>query len=934
MPLHLSLMKKISWSLVPVVLISASLWTFHAKTNGSIPLNSLPIIQDAKTIAKALHFIESNYVNAQSIDPFQMIKKASENLERSVPPLIVKENEKRIEATLEEKKIMIPLSNPMSVEDVISSLNQLLGFLDLHYKGKPEEQDRTSLALAGVTDTLDPHTNYLPAKIYSEFKIGTKGNFGGLGIVIGIRDNDLTVISPLDGTPASKAGILAKDKIIQINEESTINMGITEAVEKLRGPVGTKVSLMVSRLGSPSPFHFTLTRALIHIQSVAGRLLDNKKIGLIKIKNFQQDTLDQFKKTIHEFQSGGNKLEGLILDLRNNPGGLLDQAVEIGDYFLKEGVIVKTVGAHGEAMDTENAHAGDEGENIPLVVLINEGSASASEIVSGALQFNDRALVIGNRSFGKGSVQTVYDLKDGSALKLTIANYLTAKDQKVQSIGINPDVGLVPAQITDQVVEDKEKRGSKRVIGKLIDLYEDVKKREIDLLNKDDESEHKLPDLPPPPLQMTYLSPEKGVDKKDEEESTGKIDLKDDFPIHVAEKILLLPASQTLDRGKIIPSLPPLLEELKEEEQMHIATALKTLGVDWSDVGKTEPKGGTSNLGLHVELEDDKGPRKSLMVGDNASLKISIENKNSFPLYQLMGVTQSEDPLFANLEFPFGKLNPGEKREWKAPLHIPDFIHARSIPIEIEFHERYHHVPKSKTSLFTVQVEEPSQPLFQYSYFLTQRGKKMSSSMERGQITELTIHVKNVGKGISKNPVINLKNLDKITENDEEAFIEKGRVELPKLAPGDSADGVLKFRIPENGKAKMLSFDLLILDSYQGQELSDHLIFPLNGNSPTPMPEKIQAAPLILFSPEKPELHASKNTYTIKGHVTDDEEVKYLTVFVGDEKADYKAPSSSTSSMDFDLHLTLKKGVNLITLAAQDNRELITRKQWVVWRDK
>lgn len=929
-------MKKISWSLVPVVLISASLFIFHSQKIDGIPLNSLPSIQDAKTITKALHFIESNYVNTQLINPLQMIQKASENLERLVPPLIVKESEKQIEATLEEKKIVIPLPNPMSIEDLTSSLSQLLGFLDLHYKGKPEEQDRTSLAMSGVMETLDPHSNYLPAKIYSEFKIGTKGNFGGLGIVIGIRENDLTVIAPLEGTPASKAGILAKDKIIQINEESTINMGITEAVEKLRGPVGTKVSMMVTRSGSTNPLHFTLTRALIHIQSVAGRLLDNKKIGLIKIKNFQQDTLEQFKKTIHDFQRGGNKLEGLILDLRNNPGGLLDQAVEIGDYFLKEGVIVKTVGAHGEAMEIETAHEGEAGENIPLIVLMNEGSASASEIVSGALKFNDRAVVIGNRSFGKGSVQTVYDLKDGSALKLTIANYLTAKDQKVQSIGINPDVGLVPAQMTDQVVEDKENKGEKKMIGKRIDLYEDVKKRESDLLYKEkegDESEHKLPDLPPPPLQMTYLAPEKDPDKMEDEESSGKINLKDDFPVQMAEKILLLPASQTLDRGKTILSLPRLIEELKEEENRHITTALKKLGVDWSDTGKTEPKGGVPTLGLQATLEDDTGPRKFLMAGENASLKISVENKSSFPLYQLMGVTQSEDPLFTNLEFPFGKLNPGEKREWKAPLRVPDFVQIRSIPVEIEFHEGYGHVPKAKTHLLTVQVEEPVQPVFQYSYVLSQQVKKTGFPLARGQTTELTIHVKNVGKGMSKNPVINLKNLDKITEKDQEAFIEKGRVELPKLAPGDSADGVLKFRIPEKGESQTLSFDLLILDSRQGQELADHIVFPLNEGHPTPAPEKNQAAPVIVLS-EKPELHALKNTYPIKGQVADDEEIKYLTIFVGDKKAYYQAPPSTASSMDFNVHLNLKKGVNVISLAAQDNRELVTRKQWVVWRDK
>ena len=504
-----TLMKRTSWLAIPLVV--ATIATLRVKSDDKIALQTVPQ-KDSKVISRAIDFIEKNYVDPQAVDPEKMLKLASKQLVRNIPPLLVKEGPKGLDASMGEKKIHLPYHGQLSIAEVPDILSRLMGFLQMFYQGRLDEKERLTLGMTGVTDSLDPHSNYLSAKVYNEFKIGTKGNFGGLGIVIGIRENDLTVIAPLEGTPAYQAGIKAKDKIIQIGEESTINMGLTEAVEKLRGTVGSKVSLVVTRTGTAAPLHFTLTRALIHIQSVGGRLLDGKKIGLLKIKNFQEDTLEQFLKTLRSFEREGGELSGLILDLRNNPGGLLDQAVAISDFFLSDGVIVKTVGANGEPLEVEKATPGDEGEEMPVVVIVNEGSASASEIVAGALQFNDRAVVIGNRSFGKGSVQTVYDLKDGSALKLTIAKYLTAHDQQVQSIGINPDVGLIPTSVEP----------------KTVDLFEDVKRRELDLEEPEEDEIHREPNLPPSPLQMTYLGREK---TEEEDDNAGKIELEGDFPV-------------------------------------------------------------------------------------------------------------------------------------------------------------------------------------------------------------------------------------------------------------------------------------------------------------------------------------------------------------------------------------------------------------------
>jgi len=927
-------MKITSWLAIPIAL--ATVATLHINRKAAEQAVSITIpMKSVRVLARTFDFIDKNYVNPDAIKPLKMLREASKDLVRAIPPLLIKDDANGLDVSMGDKKLELSFPKSLGIEDVPGLLSKLLGFLDLNYQGRLDEQERLTLAMTGVTDTLDPHTNYLPPKIFNEFRIGTKGNFGGLGIVIGIREGDLSVIAPLEGTPAYQAGIKAKDKIIQIGEESTINMGLTEAVEKLRGPVGSKVSIIVTRESVVNPMKFTLTRALIHIQSVAGRVLEvreGKKIGLIKLKNFQEDTLDQFKKTVESFKKEGDGLQGLILDLRNNPGGLLDQAVTISDYFISKGMIVKTVGPHQEPLEVEKATAGDPGEDLAVVVIVNEGSASASEIVAGALQFNDRAVVIGNRSFGKGSVQTVYDLKDGSALKLTIAQYLTAKDQKVQSIGINPDVGLIPATIEEMKPGDEDSEKDKtpkdpNAPKKLrVDLFEDVKKRELDLLEAgDDEEEHKDPNLPPSPYKMTYW----GLEKKEEDENAGKIDLENDFPVLLASRILSLPEARSLSRPDMMKGVPTLLNDLKKGEDEKMKQELAKVGVDWS----AGPQDGKPSGETTIELLDDKdNPRKTYAAGDSGYVRVTVENKGSAPFYQLAAVTKSEDPLFANLEFPLGRVNPGDKKTWKAPIKVPNFVHRRDVPVELTFHEAYDRFPKAEP--FSMTVEETATPLFEYSYTILDDGAKGSKGngnhlVDKGETIALDIHIKNSGSAASQKPIVNLKK-----DEGGDTFIETGREELAPMAPGGEIETVLRFRVPAQNVPDKLKFDFNIHDGHLGEDLSDQWEFPI-GAAATPAAGAIQSPPRIETSPELPLLVTSGDTYVLKGKATDDHELKHVFVFVGDDKVFYQSPSGpGQKSLDFEAKLPLKKGANLITLAAQDDRELTTRKQWIVWRGK
>ncbi len=311
-------------------------------------------------------------------------------------------------------------------------------------KSYVEEVDTKKLiygAINGMLASLDPHSSFMPPETYKEMKIETKGTFGGLGIEISIKDGILTVISPIEDTPAYRAGIKAGDQILKIDDKYTKDLSIMEAVKRMRGTKGTKVTLSIMREGFDKPKEFPLVRDIIQVKSVKFKTLD-EGYGYVRIAQFQEKTADDLHKALESLQEANKgKLNGLVLDLRNDPGGLLDQAVRVSEQFLDEGkLIVYTEGREKESQMRFASRKGNKQPNYPIVVLINSGSASASEIVAGALQDHKRAVVMGVQSFGKGSVQTIVPLSDNSGLRLTTARYFTPSGRSIQAKGITPDI--------------------------------------------------------------------------------------------------------------------------------------------------------------------------------------------------------------------------------------------------------------------------------------------------------------------------------------------------------------------------------------------------------------------------------------------------------------------------------------------------------------
>ena len=322
--------------------------------------------------------------------------------------------------------------------------------------------------IKGMLKELDPHTNYLSPEIFKEFESETNGEFGGLGIEITVRKGLLTIISPIEDTPAWQAGLQAGDIITAIDGHLTKGLSLVEAAQLMRGKIGDAIKLQIMRDAFEEPKDFKVVRGTVKIKSVKMTDLD-EGYGFIRITSFIENTSDDLKKALDSFKKANKTLKGLVIDLRRNPGGLLEQAVKVSDLFLEEGIIVSTMGRDEKQKDVTHAQKKDSLVGFPIIVLINEYSASASEIVAGALQDNKRALIMGRRSFGKGSVQSVIKLGDGSGLKLTVARYYTPKGRSIQAEGIKPDVMVEPidGELIEKAMETEKVTREKDIDGHL-----------------------------------------------------------------------------------------------------------------------------------------------------------------------------------------------------------------------------------------------------------------------------------------------------------------------------------------------------------------------------------------------------------------------------------------------------------------------------------
>ena len=354
--------------------------------------------------------------------------------------------------------VFVGSSAKAASSDTYRQLNLFSGVFEMvraNYVEKPDDGKLVESAINGMLAGLDPHSSYMDLKSFRDIGVQTRGEFGGLGIEVTMEDGLVKVVAPIDDTPAAKAGVMANDIITKLDDEQVHGLTLDQAVEKMRGPVNTKIKLTITRKGSDKPIDVTIVRDVIRVKSLRSHN-EGDDVGYIRITQFNEQTIEGLKKAIADLTSqlGADKVKGFVVDLRNNPGGLLDQAISVSDAFLDKGEIVSTRGRNAEETQRFNARPGDLIKGKPVIVLINGGSASASEIVAGALQDHKRATLVGTRSFGKGSVQTIIPLGAGNgALRLTTARYFTPSGRSIQAKGITPDI-----EILQEVPEDLKAR--------------------------------------------------------------------------------------------------------------------------------------------------------------------------------------------------------------------------------------------------------------------------------------------------------------------------------------------------------------------------------------------------------------------------------------------------------------------------------------------
>jgi len=780
-----------------------------------------------KIVHRTLIRIRESYVDPSRIDPKKMLYAALDSVQYNVPEVMVEADPARdeIQVVVNDKQARFSTRDVDSPWRLAKVLKNIFLFIEANINPNADLAEVEYAAVNGMLSTLDPHSVLLDPEMAREMDINTSGGFGGLGIVIGMRKGKLTVISPMKGTPAAKAGIQAKDKIIKINDEVTENLTINEAVDRMRGRKGSKVTLWIERAGEPNLLKYAITRAEIHVPSVESKLL-TRNVGYIRLKQFASQTTKEVSDALAELKKGG--ATRFILDMRWNPGGLLEQSIQVADLFLDQGTIVTTVG--GNEREPRRAEP-DRGDVVgaPLAVLVNGSSASAAEIVAGALKNLDRAIVIGANTFGKGSVQILYDNDDESKLKLTIAQYLTPGDLSIQSLGIVPDIELsrmyIPVKNTgpDDTIRllPPSKSYREKDLKEHLDSTYAVEgpKPDTTLAYLYEPPQKSKEDMDEDPLDS--LDPEEGGGGPDDEEEPLDTDeFQMDYEIGLARDVLA--EAGAAKRKTMVKSARKLVEKRRVQEIKKLTDKLAALGVDWS-----APTGAGSASGLDARFHLD-GDLKTIKAGQAIKLVATVTNNGSAPAHRVMARVKSDDTvLFDDTEMVFGRIDPGKSRTWTSFLKVqPDAI-DRADHLDFELRDASGTV-RSHPSPLNLRVIAAERPVFSYGHQLID-GSNGDGLIQPGESHSLRVTVKNTGKGEAAKTTAVLRNV-----SGSDLVLKKTRFELGSLKPGESKTVDFSFQSAASISSKEVVVEMMVYDSVLRESVIEKLKYPVRKGSAGP----------------------------------------------------------------------------------------------------
>jgi len=902
-------------------------------------------------------FLKHYYLDLDRINARTLMGRAFATIENSVDEIYVENSDSTtplVTIHVDSKPQTFNLNQVESLDDAVKMLENIFEFIGKNYKGETSLNQIRYAAANGFLMGIDPHTLVFSPEDFKDFSVHIEGEICGVGMYVGTRDGKLTVIEVLKKTPAAKAGFQKSDTIVKIGDESTINMTVSEAVNKIRGECGSGLTLTVKRVAKDESetlqrHEISVVRGRVVIKSVESKLITGYDsdgvsawkggVGYVQVINFDKNTTSGLRDHLRQLQAeNGGPLAGLILDLRGNSGGLLTQAIEMCDVFLDSGHIVITADRTGTS-DPQEAHDQGNEPEYPIIVLANESSASGAEIVTGALQKNNRAVVIGTRTFGKGSVQQLHPLRNRAQLKITVSEYLIPGKISIQENGVVPDIMALP------VVDD---RG---VVDLFVNERSVTEKRYATHLV----SQFAKEESPIYTLHYLYIPPEN--DPYTDRFMSGDLEPSKDKLVQIALDTLKM-AGKPFSPNTLLKTKKAAILKQKKILLEEIAGALKKKSIDWSQ----DPSGAISSPAkddLTLELssqriEEPSKDKEDPVPVNKLLITAKLTNKGDKTLYRMKGLSRSDYFLYKDKEFLFGKVAPGETVTRTIKVRIPYFPHARNDVFGVDASptsdlpdgDALPCDPISVSSNLPIEMMHSGRPAFAYSaqLFTVEEGKpeKKVTSLAVGSEARLRVKIRNTGDAPAHKGITILRN-----ETGRQVFLKKGRIEFTDLLPQAETQVEFDFEVRPGDLVAKYEFELMIADSYSGIALAQDLKIP-NGDHEggTPFPNGVEfSAPVITASILDPETQkrvilTDKENLLLEASVASPDadffKAWVLNVAIGDHESPpdkiYFAKSRGEEELKIATLVPLKEGINLFTVVSNGNNGLESRQSLLVRR--
>ncbi len=753
----------------------------------------------ARMLSRVVGHIRAHYVDPSRVVPREMLRAGMKRVEAEIPEvrvdvkgggaragrgalptgLVVSVLDARREFGIEKVKDLYELN---------WKFMEILAFVERAMPPRADLETIEYAAIAGMLSTLDPHSAMLSPRQWREMQLSQRGRFGGLGVVVGVVEGALVVQGVMEGTPASEAGLVEGDRIVQIDDAATLNMTLDEAVSLLRGEPGSEVTLWIAREGSSESRQVLLRRREITLSSVTAEPL-GEGIGWVHIRTFQDNTDEDLIAAVEKLEREPGGLKGLVLDLRDNPGGLLDKAIAVSDLFVERGTLVATVRESGRERDESHATQRDTRANLPLVVVVNRGSASASEIVAGALKQNDRALIVGQRTFGKGSVQVVYRIDD-AALKLTVAQYLTPGDVSIQGVGVVPDVAIAQLRVPSgpsffglDLLPLPDDAGGEAALSAHLDSHRTRDEKPVATLRVLDEGR-----------TDSHRRGPAGVFVADASVSFARD--------------LLRRTPSTSRRGLVAGLGAFLIDEARNTGQA-LGRALSGFGVSWEagvTPGKVQAEV-SATIRKAAAGAADGGP---LVAGEDAELTVRVKNRGSLPLYRIHAETDASTGVLRGLEVAFGRIDAGESAERSVKFKVPAHWPASGDRVKVRLHSDG--TPLGLVAAIDVATVGAPAPRFAHAVQVRDTGGADASAngdglVQRGERFGVEVWIDNLGPGAAADVTASLRNLAGT-----DVVLHAGRVELGAMRPGERKRALFELTVRPTFRSRFVDLQLELDD--------------------------------------------------------------------------------------------------------------------------